>query len=208
MLAAGALGAAHPADAGPWPRPPGETFLSFGALAGSAASETQVWAERGLGAGWTLALDAAADRAGGGRAMVLAFRTLTGADARLRLAALAGAGGTMLPDGAVRPALRTGMTAGTGWGGRRPGWAQLDLAAEWRGDAVAWKADATLGLRVAPRWRAMVELQGEAGPAATLHLAPAAVFALREGLDLVAGARFGLAGDPGASVRLSAWLRF
>lgn len=200
--------AAAPVAAGPWPREPGERFLSFSATVAGPRQELAAYGETGLGRGWTLGLDTALDRDGGGRALLLVSRQLTGATARLRFSAEAGAGGYRSADGRTQAVLRGGVSAGFGWGGARPGWARLDLLAESRAGDLAFKTDATVGMRVAGRLTAILQVEGDWADRSSLVLAPGIVWRLRDGVDLHLRAQADVRGQAEPGLRLSTWIRF
>jgi hypothetical protein len=204
MLAFAPAGAA----AGPWPRENGERFLSLGGTVSDRRQELAGYGELGLGRGWTLGFDAAADRRGAGRALVLLSRAVGRGEGRLRFSLEAGAGQYRPRMGTAQFVLRGGVSVGTGWGGARAGWGRLDILAESRAGALAVKTDATVGMRLGGRLTAILQAEGDWGAASTLTVAPGVVWRLRERIDLHLGGQVAVVGPADTGVRLATWIRF
>jgi hypothetical protein len=196
------------AGAGPWPREKGERFLSLGATFSDRRQELAGHGELGLGRGWTLGFNAAADRRGDGRALVLLSRALGRGEGRLRFALEAGAGQYSPRGAAAQFVLRGGVSVGTGWGGARAGWARLDILAESRAGTLAVKTDATVGMRLSGRLTAILQAEGDWGAASTLVVAPGVVWRLRERIDLHLAGQVAVVGPADTGVRLATWIRF
>jgi hypothetical protein len=208
---------ALPADAGPWPRERRTGFLSiqqeFGAWAtGRPDLVTRLYAEYGLGRGWTLGLDGSLPVAGRGTPQGLVFLRFSTETRFGWLAVEAGAGAHGWPATGVEPLLRPALHWGMGTGGRWPGWTSVRLAAEIRPatGAVLWKADTMAGLRPTDRLALMlgselaVNGQGYGG----VNLVPGLAFRLSPKFEIVAGVRVPLHDPATATVQAGTWIRF
>lgn len=154
-----ALPLARTADAGPWPREAGKTFLSLSwerdlmRDTGYAA----IYAEYGLTDRLTLGLDIGADPDGLSKAIAFARVPFGQSPGGMRLALEMGTG---VAD--KRPVMRPAMSFGRGIDMvGRSGWLTLDIRATIFQDTfdTAWESDLTLGLNATARGKAIVQLQ-------------------------------------------------
>ena len=142
-----------PAQAGPWLREEGGTYLSFTAEI-AEYDETEGWlsvyGERGVRPGLTLGLDAGGRHDGtSAKALVFARLPIVG-KGDWRVAAHLG-GGAWLDGGEVTPVLRPGLSVGRGFGLWQGGWAAADLNANVAATGrTTFDLDGVLGLR--PDW--------------------------------------------------------
>lgn len=148
------------ASAGPWLREEGSTFLSFSFEAPQEGDGwASLYAERGWGPWLTLGVDAGRSAGRGeGQALVFARTTLGRPDGTTRQAFELGFGARLDEEGAVLPALRTGLSWGRGFETRYgPGWVAIDSSVTGYGslanaaeEGLALKLDTTLGVRPGP----------------------------------------------------------
>lgn len=179
--------AAGPAEAGPWLRDEGATYLSFGFEAPQDGdSWASLYAEHGLRERLTLGVIAGRSAARQeGEALVFARRPVGGTEGPWRAAVELGFGARFDEGGRTAPALRIGASIGRGfetrWG---PGWAALDASAtaamratalgvgDWRDLEPVAKLEATLGVRPTQDSAATLQLfysqEGEDEPAIRL----------------------------------------
>jgi hypothetical protein len=196
---------APPVAAGPWAREAGAVFVVATLEDKPAGAEAGLYAELGLGSGWTAGADLGLPEDGieAARGFLFLGRSFGSGPARLGLELGAG----WADDGGGRAALwRPAVSFGQGFGGELPGWATLTLSREGSRD----KAVATLGLRPADGVATILQLQREAAGAeeAALHLAPSLVYRATEGTELEVGLRRGIGGPAEDSLRLGTWFSF
>lgn len=214
---------------GAWPREDGRTFLSFGTeIRSDGPAFTGLYAERGLPRRWTAVLDAGGKVDGSDWSAALSLRRPVDDGSgpnRFALSfggGLAVAGNRGLVDapglGQARPLARFGAHWGrgieTGWGS---GWVAADALADLSvpvvtGDGVdlAWKLDATLGLRPMEGLATVLQLQTGAPFAGESYARVQATIVRDVGsvAKVEAGAIVGLAGDDTQALRLGVWLDF
>jgi hypothetical protein len=199
------LATAAPATAGPWARAEGDILVIATLEDKEAGAEAGLYAELGLGTGWTAGADLGLPEAGIGAARGFVFLGRSFGTGPARLGLELGAG-VATDDGARKMLWRPGVSFGQGFGGDLPGWASLALSREGSRD----KAVATLGLRPAEGLATIVQLQREASgsDAAALHLAPSIVYRATPGAEVEVGLRRGIGGPAGDSLRLGTWFSF
>jgi hypothetical protein len=197
------------AGAGAWERAAGEGFVALGQDIGGAA-ESAIFAEWGLGGGWTVGADGAVSLADGRDSRALGFvrRSFGTGAGRVGLELGAGLG---IEDGDSAPLLRPVVSLGQGFGGPISGWAALDLSADVTHLGNSAKAVATLGLRPAPAWTTVSQLRNEdfiGEGASALSAAQSIIYELRPEMQLELGVTIGLSGDVEDRVRLGTWFGF
>lgn len=145
------------AQGGAWLKERGDTFLSFSFEAPQEGEGwASIYAERGVRPWLTFGVDAGRS-AGRGEGQVIAFaRTTVGPQGEARRQALElGLGARLDETGAVRPAIRAGLSWGRGFAGRLgEGWMAVDGSvtgygsfAAGAGEGLTLKLDTTFGLR-------------------------------------------------------------
>lgn len=229
LMAALVLALALPvvAQAGAWPRPKGETFLSFGqqlstgatTLFGAATdirSWSSVYAEYGLTDRLTVGLDAGLGQGQDERIeAVLAFARLpVWSPGEHRVAVDFGLGTVAETDAVRQTRLRLGLAWGRGfaegrWGG---GWLGMESSAELREPAgeVAVKADFTAGWKPNDRWMVIGQVQTGYYPAAggIVRLAPSVVRRLSARSHLQLGVTAEVVGERALGLSGAVWLSF
>jgi hypothetical protein len=214
------------AAAGAWPREKGATFLSVSHTVSTGLATllvptedlrgyTSFYAEHGLTATWTVGLDAGS---GSGTdtspraALVFARRPLGHGEVN-RFAAEFGLGYQHDATDGSQARLRPGLSWGRGfesrWGG---GWLGLETSADLRlpsGD-VAYKADATAGLRPREDWMVIFQVQTGLYPDSDplVRLAPSVVRRLGGHAHAQLGLLAGVAGDDAIGAKLALWFEF
>lgn len=204
------------AQAGAWLREKGATFLSFAvsgeASPGATSPDVSAYVEYGLRPRLTFGLSAWKT---GTEAEILAFLrfpvTPETATHKIALDLSLGAYRSMPEgtDGSARLALSWGRELQTRWG---DGWAQVEgsLIHRMNGTPGLAKIEATAGLKVAPRSRAMFQVFAEKqkGKAASVKLAPSLIRSLNDRANLVFGVTYGVLEDDTLSLSLGTWLTF
>jgi hypothetical protein len=214
------------AAAGAWPRPRGETFLSFGQQVSTGArtliaatqdirSWTSVYAEYGLTDRLTIGLDAGTglgqdERVGAALAFV---RLPVWSPGEHRVAVDFGLG-TLDSDAEGRQTrYRFGLAWGRGFEGRRGGgWLGMESSLELREPAgnFAVKADFTAGFKPNDRWMLIAQAQTGYYPDAggIVRLVPSVVRRLGERSHLQLGAMAEMAGDDALGATAAVWFTF
>jgi hypothetical protein len=209
IVLAAAFGLAAPAAAGPWPRDAGQFFFSVThsiPTGAGANGESAVYGEYGLGNDWTLGVDAGLGTTGFHRAAL--FLRRSHAAGAHRFAWELGVGVATAP-GASEIRLRPGLSWGMGIARPLPGWFSVDLRGDLGPGEARGKIEATVGVKPTRRLMGLVQLQVDAVSGKTaVHLAPAAVWELRPGLNVEIGVRAGVSDGAGSSLRLGTWLSF
>lgn len=218
--------AATQADAGAWPRPRGETFVSVAtrqttggrtliAAVQDIRSYNSVYLEYGLTDRLTVGLEAGQGR-GQDQAVnagLVFARLPVWSAGEHKVAVDFGLG--LMDDGVdgtqtrVRPGLSWGRGLQTRWGG---GWLGMEASWEYRmpsGDS-ATKADFTAGLKPTDNWMAILQVQTGLYPGADpiARLAPSAVRKIGARTHVQAGALVPLAGDDAWGGTLALWFTF
>jgi hypothetical protein len=222
----------HPSAAGPWAREDGAVFLSlmlsadeprtsFATGQFTADPAASVYGELGLGRGFTagLELDWGTSSQMG---TVFARYTLTEPSAPLQVSVDAGLGQRSIDGQATDGLLRIGGSLGGSFsvadtlplGMSMPGsgWATFDTAAFFHDDGTLsiWRAEATVGLHVSARLRAILALKAEEWPQSVVSVTarPSLVLNISEGTSLQGGLVAGLRGSDTVGVSLSIWQEF
>jgi hypothetical protein len=224
---------AAPAAAGPWAREDGAVFLSVmlsaeepraDVLAGRFETDPSVsiYGELGLGHGLTagLELDWGTSSAMGG---VFARYTLTAPSSPGQVAIDAGLAQRSVDGQGTDLLYRVGASLGGSFGamdGRGGavallpggGWVALDGAAFFLDDGTLsiWRTEATLGVHMNDRLRAIFALKAEEWPqnAVSVTARPSLVLRLSDGTSLQGGLVAGLRGSDALGVSLSLWREF
>jgi hypothetical protein len=202
------------AQAGPWPRAEGETFLSTAIEAPLAQGDGlfTLYAEHGLTDRLTLGLDMGATRHEMQKTVVFARLPFGEAPGGMRLAVELGLG--LIRD---QPVLRPGFSFGRGFSlSGRPGWITLDtravihqnpLTARYHAD---WESDLTFGIETWRKTRAILQLQSgiPARGDEYLKIAPSWVIPAAPGRHLEIGVTAGLLGSSAIAAKLALWHSF
>jgi hypothetical protein len=197
------------ASAGAWERAEGTGFVALGQEAGGSA-ESAIFAEWGLSGGWTVGADGAISLADGSDSRALGFirRSFGSGSGRVALELGAGLG---IEDGDSAPLVRPVVSVGQGFGGRISGWVALDLSADVTHLGNSAKAVATLGLRPAPAWMTVSQIQNEefvGGGASGLAATQSVIYELRPEMRLELGVTVGVSGGIDDRIRLGTWFGF
>lgn len=211
------------AQAGPWPRGEGNTFISLSYTVdtdpnslGTTSFATQgfgsILAERGFNERLTFGLDAGIGETGDFSAHAYVSRAMGPLDGTNRFALHAG-GGYVKDNGVEQPQAFFGASWGRGldtrWGG---GWTAVDFGTFYWTDTsdVAAKVDVTAGVNFSDTLTFFV--QGQAGQYpdadAYVRVVPSVVYGLSEGPRLELGLPVGLTGDTDVGIKLGTWLSF
>lgn len=205
---------ASQAAAGAWPRPEGETYLSFsvesefenGISDGSTAYAT-LYAERGLAHDLTLGLDAGGDE--GDMSKAIGFlRWPVGATGGAAVWSMEFGLGLADGDFALRPGLSHGRALTLG---AMPGWLSIDSRLLISGGMQGvLETDVTLGLTPARRQMLILQLQTGAASErdAYAKFAPSYVLGLSPGRHLELGLAVGIENAPDLSIKLGLWHSF
>ncbi len=208
--------------AGPWPRDPGDIFVSVSYNAATDAvalwnlqlmppeTYTGVYAEYGLTPRLTFGLDGGFSEDGAYSAILLARYAIGDLDARMRYAVSLGAGRSGPPH---QTQVQIGAHLGRGLQlAGRSGWASLDMAGIHRLDSsdIAAKADLTLGLNLSDTWATIVQLQAGqySGSAAYLRIAPSVVRTISPRLKMEIGLTGEVLGSRQVGAKLATWISF
>jgi len=203
------------ADAGAWPQPKGEAFLSFSAefptTQGNSADRS-LWLEYGLTPRVTVGFDGFFSGSGGDSTALAFVRLPIGQPAgatRLAVSFALGQESGSLESGRAQGRI------GWHWGrGLDKGWLALDASATLTagGTAPGLKADFTWGMRSRDRLMLIWQLQtgGGMGGAEFVKFAPTAAWAMGEKkrVQINLGLIVGLSGDSSRKVSLGLWQRF
>lgn len=222
----------QPAAAGPWAREDGAVFLSlmlsaeeprtaFATGQFTADPAVSLYGELGLGRDSTagLELDWGTSSQMG---TVFARYTLTEPSAPLQAAVDAGLARRSIDGQPTDGLLRIGSSLGGSFSEADAsplgipmlgsGWASLDAAAFLHDDGTLsiWRAEATVGLHVSDRLRAIFALKAEEWPqtAVSVTARPSLVLRMNEGTSLQGGLVAGLRGSDTVGVSLSIWQEF
>lgn len=208
------LALAPAAYAGPWPRPPGEHFISITAEAPtSAQSFSEIYGatyfERGLKGDWTLGLDAGTDGLGYQKTYLFLRRPVwTGRTARLAFEL--GAGQQTAANGlgyALRPALTWGRGVSVF---DRSGWLTIDGSAAYlpKLQTTIYKSEVTFGVSLNARTKTMLQatVEQEKGRRARATVTPSAAYLIRPDMHLLGGVV--LSGDQASKIKLGLWMTF
>jgi hypothetical protein len=214
------------AEAGAWPRPEGETFVSVATRQSTGArtliaavqdirSYNSIYVEHGVTDRLTVGLDAGQGRGPDDHvdAALVFARLPVWSPGPHRVAADLGLG--LLDDGVdgtqtrIRPGLAWGRGFQVRWG---DGWLGMEASYEYRmpsGDSAV-KADFTAGLKPDERWMGILQLQTGAYPdsEAIARLAPSVVRRLGARSHVQVGALAPLAGDNAYGATLALWFTF
>lgn len=216
-LAAALILLATNAEAGAWPRAPGDWFVSVGtnyALSENARRpvyyDPTLYIEHGLRPGTTLGFDAYSADGGDEMSALLFWRqSLTAADATAPLAVTFALGYREREGFVSEDLTRVGLSwgRGTGWG-----WLAVDVAGTYsaRTERFDTKFDSTIGYVMTDRWTGVAQLQTGIGTEGTAYakIAPATIFELRDGIRVELGAVQSLTGDFGQALRANLWFDF
>lgn len=227
LLVALAAAPVRPAVAGPWPRAEGSAFLSFSPALDAVQDPErerprpfdryeQIYAELGLGGGWTAGAEAYREDDGAERewsGMFSLTRLLARSEDGAVLSGALGLGWEGRPEGLsalrLRPSLHLGRGFATRYGG---GWAALDVSHEFRprGGREASKLQATLGLKPEDAPMMFVQMRAERRDLApdTLTLAPSVAWRAWRSMTLQLSGGQTLAGRRETTLRMNAWLEF
>lgn len=215
------------AEAGAWPRAPGEVFLSFGQQASTGAttllgavtdlrSWTSLYAEYGLSERLTVGFDGGVGLGRDARieaALVFARLPVWSPGAHL-VAVDLGVGTVAETDVARQTRLRLGVAWGRGIaeGRRGGGWLGMEGAAELREPAgeIAVKADFTAGWKPSERWMVIGQVQTGAYPdvGAIVRLAPSVVRKVSARSHLQLGATAEVVGERALGLSGAVWFSF
>jgi len=208
------LALASAAQAGPWPRPPGEQFLSFSVetpIAENAVSQSFVSAfyERGLRHDWTIGIDAGADALGYEKSFVFLRRPVWSGE-RSKLAFEIGLGRQTTKTG-TGPALRPALTWGRSFEAfDRSGWMQLDASIAHLPtlQSSVLKLETTVGLTVSTKVTAMLQATFEAEKTgqAVAKVTPSVAYKIHDNLHVLGGAIF--SDDTRAKLKFGVWTKF
>lgn len=220
--------AAGEAQAGAWPRPKGETFVSVTRQQTTGArtlieglNDLQSWsslyAEHGLTSRFTLGLIAGTGSGPGrydGATEALVFlRMPVWSPGQHRFAAEIGIGTLDAEWQGRERRLRPGLSWGRGFASRwGDGWMGIESSAEFRqpsGDTVL-KADVTAGLKPNDDWMWIAQVQSGRFPgnAPIVRFAPSIVRRLGGRMHLQVGGVAPIAGDDAFGATVSLWLTF
>ncbi|MBV0911014.1 hypothetical protein [Anianabacter salinae] len=210
---------ATPAQAGPWPRDKGETFVALSQrLSGDPVlvftgrarpgSTAMLYAEHGLTPRLTFVLDGGYDQGTGRMDVTVALRRGLTLGAH-KLAVTAGAG-------AEGPAWEARGLIGAHWGrgfalGNRRGWVAADAAALWRQTSgVAVKADLTVGLALSEAWSILLQANwGEySGGGDHLRVGPGLIWAVDDRRRLALSVDKDLMRQDAYGITLGVWQTF
>lgn len=214
VLAGLALWLGVQAQAGPWPRAKGETFLSVSVEAplDQGAGLISLYAEHGWTDSLTLGLDLGGHRGDMQKAVVFARLPFGQAPGGMRLALDMGVG--VVRD---QPVIRPGFSFGRGFSlSGRPGWITLDTRAVIFQDVVHgdfdadFESDLTLGFETWRKTRAILQLQ--AGIPARgdeyLTIAPSWVIRAAPGRHLEIGVTAGIVNSDALAAKVALWHSF
>lgn len=205
-----------PADAGPWPQPDGQAFVS-GTVEHAGGDDWVVtgYAEYGLTPNITLGFDSSTTAFVAEGYVFLRYPVLQG-DGPNRFAVLGGVGasGNLVrgptPLWVIGASWGRGMTYPFG-----AGWASVDASMRFRGkDSFASerlsKLDATLGWQRSNRDLAILQLQTsqERGQDALIKFAPSYVWHFADWFQVETGVTVPLAGDDVAKIKIGVWSQF
>lgn len=198
------------AQAGPWPRGKGDTFLSFSWERDILHDRgyATLYGEYGLSDRLTLGLDIGAGPGGLDKAITFARIPFAQAPGGMRLALELGTG---VQDS--RPVLRPAMSFGRGIDiAGRSGWLVLDIRATVFQDRfdTAWESDLTLGLDTTARIKTTLQLQAgqPAQGDAYLKLAPSWVIQGPPGRHIEIGVVTGLRNSRALAAKIALWHEF
>ena len=215
------------AQAGAWPRPKGETFLSFGQELSTGAttllgavtdirSWSSVYAEYGLTDRLTIGLDAGRGQGEDERvetALVFA-RLPVWSPGEHRVAVDLGVGTLAETDATRQTRLRLGLAWGRGIaeGRHGGGWLGMESSAELREPAgeVALKADFTAGWKPNERWMVIGQVQTGYYPVdgGIVRLAPSVVRRISPHSHLQLGATAEVVGEGALGLSGAVWFSF
>lgn len=220
LLAGAILAVTGAADAGPWARGKGNSFLSLSYELTIDPEdpflvphhEILLYGERGLTPSLSFVLDGSADITDDDNSLIAALNwNFARPDATHQFAVLAGIGRISDPTGSeLFPVIGASWGRGftTRWGG---GWATAE--AQYRaasGTSALTKLDLTLGLRPADRAFAFAQLQlaapGEGDPSA--RLTSTLVYEVTKVIRAELGLLYGLENDDMVGLRSGIWLEF
>ena len=228
-LLAVVLSLALPAEAaaGAWPRPKGETFLSFGQQLSTGAttllaatadirSWSALYAEYGLTERLTVGLDAGLGQGRDERVQaVLAFARLpVWSPGDHRVAVDLGLGTLAATDEDRQTRLRAGLSWGLGIaeGRHGGGWLGMESSAELREPAgeVALKADFTAGWKPNDRWMVIGQVQTGYYPdvGGIVRIAPSVVRRTSARSHLQLGATAEVVGERALGLSAAVWFSF
>ncbi|KPA21121.1 hypothetical protein shim_25860 [Shimia sp. SK013] len=214
MLVLVFLALAPAAHSGPWPRPPGEQFMSVSLEAPHNADSlaqafASVYYERGLKRDWTMGFDTGANGLGYSKAYIFLRRPVwQGRSARVALALGVGQQSTAAGVGyALRPELSWGRNLTML---QRSGWLTIDTSAAYviSTQTTVIKSETTIGLSLTPK--AITFLQAtaekETGQPLRTMLTPSLAFQIRSNMHLVGAAV--LSPDQRTKLKLGLWMTF
>jgi len=208
------------AEAGPWAREKGKSFLSFSVTATTPTGDIGTtpeffgafYMERGLGRDLTLGFDTGINQEMDTTSIMFLRRPVGGTNGANRFALQLGAGTTVSSEG-VDYLGQAGASWGRGLETRfGAGWAVLDLSAQYRITAqeLVSKADLTFGVKPNERTKIMMQLQTGKYPDSDLfvRLVPSVARKIGERTQVELGAQIGLSGDDRVGIKLGTWLEF
>ncbi|MDR9395000.1 MAG: hypothetical protein RI571_11925 [Roseovarius sp.] len=202
------------AQAGPWPRDKGETFLSFSVEAeqpdafGYINHFMTLYGEHGLTDRLTGGIDIGGRSTGLSKAVVFLRYPVTPPEHRLKIAAEIGLGRA-----AGHRALRPAISVGRGFKlGERHGWMAVDTRVVLfdRASRRLVQSDVTVGFNTSSRSKAILQLQ-MGFPDTTpsyMKLAPSLVLEPRPGRHIEIGVTAGVKELSSVALKLGLWRRF
>lgn len=204
------------AQAGAWPREPGDGFVSLGSMIRPDDSETalafdpMLFVEYGLRPRLTVGLTAfTAD--GGSTQSALAFATVPigPADARHKFSLTAGLGAYRAAEDPTAPLASLGFAWGTGFD---TGWLTIETQVIYHPTDQSWhpKLDATWGRNWTDRWTSTLQLTAGTGfdGSEYAQVSPTVVFRLSDRLRTGLGLSQSLTGDRDIAIKLETWISF
>ncbi|MGG7567601.1 hypothetical protein ACQ5SO_15730 [Rhodovulum sp. DZ06] len=216
-----------PADAGPWPRAEGSVFLSFSPALDAVRDPErerprpfdryeQIYAEIGLGDGWTGGAEAYRENDGEERewsGMFTLTRLLAQSEGGTVVSGALGAGWEGRPEGfadlRLRPSLHVGRGFSSDYG---DGWLAMDVGHEFRPEdgRESSKIEATVGLKPERSLMLFVQLRAERRDLMpdAVTLAPSVAWRAWRSMTLQLSGAQVLKGRPETTLRMNAWLEF
>lgn len=203
------------AQAGPWPRREGSTFVSadvrlswpkhlLAGLPGEMMQYYTLYVEYGLTERLTLGLDLGRSVSGNGKTVVFLQYPLRSRDRGLQATAQLGFG-RISGKAVVRPGLALG------WGGKL-GWTSAEAVAEIRPETgmTDLKLDLTLGVNLFEDSKWILQMQTGAPQEAPefARIATSVILPLPHGLKAETGVTWGLEGDESFGVKFGLWKEF
>jgi hypothetical protein len=232
-MAVAALVCAAPAIGGPWALEDGSVFLSVtlsaedqraALMAGQFDSDPafSAYGELGLGQGFTAGLELDWGTSSEMGTVFMRY-TLSEPSAAVQFAIDGGVAGRSVDGQADETLFRLGASLGSSFGTgpdapfgmammRGGGWLAVDGAAFLDDDGTLsiWRTEATLGVHLSDRLRAIFALKAEEYPQSPVLVTarPSVVLSMGEGTSVQAGLFAGLSGSDAVGLSLSLWRDF